>query len=257
MKQYNDKSEYDEMFKRYESIGFSDKNKVYAKVIKTLDESKKNQKVTNVIKPVFSTVIATIIFLFGGYFLINNIILDDKFNQNYVQGDYTSPVDYQALEQELTDKFGFPFLVPIHETLRIGFVLVHNSVAIDGGITSKPKGAIIAYGLEENLKQDRSGVFYQSLTEMGDILTSTYLEEEDAVVIVSTLDYTGIVFGGEMEIGGESIRYRYVDMGTHQEVNFKVQTNDIDYVFIHKLVDGNTIEDTVTFIEAFLKKVES
>ncbi|RXJ01351.1 hypothetical protein DS745_10455 [Anaerobacillus alkaliphilus] len=257
MKQYNDKTTYEETFKQYKTIDFPDKNRVYSRILKTIDESKDKQKFNHVIKPIIPTAMAAVLLVFVGYFLINNIIIGDNLNQNYVQEEFPNTGEYQSLEKELSEKLGTTFLVPIHENLEIGVVLylVNTHKTPSGEITEEPSGVIIAYGLEENLKKDKEG-FYHDLTQMGEILTATYLEEKDVLVSVSTLDYTGVVFDEIMEIGGKSVPYRYVKMGKHEEINFKVQTSDIDYVFIHKLVEGNELDDTISFIQSFIKKVE-
>ncbi|MCD8510883.1 MAG: hypothetical protein LRY73_14150 [Bacillus sp. (in: Bacteria)] len=261
MKHYDDKSEFDETFKRYESIDFPDKNKVYGKMMRTLEGEEKTQKFFQFVKPAISTVIAAVIFLFGGYYLFTNFILEEntseEFRNGEGQGQGSSNPYYQELEQEIYDVFGKAVHVPVHESLQLGTAWIPHNQTIVGDVTSRePSGVILAYGLEEHLESN-TDEFHLLFGEPQKLLTSTYLKDEHSIVVVSVLERMG-AYAKEMEIADHTVSYHY-DQRVPTMIDvmlLHVRLDDLVYLFDYSLVDGHTEEDAIAFVESFIKQVE-
>lgn len=259
MKHYDDKSEFDETFKRYDSIDFPDKNKVYGKMMRTLEGQERTQKFFQFVKPAFSTVIAAVIFLFGGYFLFTNFILNENASQEFMNGEGQGSNNpyYQELEQEIYDVFGKTVHVPVHESLQLGTVWIPHNQTIVGDVTSRePSGVILAYGLEEHLESNTEE-FHLVFDEPQKLLSSTYLKDEDSIVVVSVLERMG-AYAKEMEISDHKVSYHYDKrVPTMKDVMLlNVRLNDLVYLFDYSLVDGHTEEDAIAFVESFIQQVD-
>ncbi|WP_223701812.1 hypothetical protein [Sutcliffiella deserti] len=250
---HSDKSEYNQEFKRYESIQLdeSEQREVYVRLTSSINKHKRNRRYTDIINPIISTVLIAMFLLVGGYFVANEILKDE------VEQQASYPPIYSDLEKQLSNILNKQVVVPYHKDYPVKMVWIpYKGNRIDGEFSdSKPLGATIVYKSDIVNDSDKNEEEIERLMEMGDIIYGLPVPSDHAAIRVDILNENSI-FGEEMKMGDTKVYYDLQEMEHYDVIHYSFSLNHLTYVFSHKVTGPNTHAEAKTFVTSFLKQAK-
>lgn len=251
MKQFDD-----QRFRTYETLKLEDseKKEVFSKIMTSIDKTKKNREIKNFFTPVLSAALVALFVLFGGYFLATEVIFDEQVNQG---ASYEERAD---IEKILNEELGTEVFVPLHSEYPIGTVLVNFQTVFeeDEPIKGDVLGASILYFAGKNqtgFLSEEQLMEYQERTRSEVVFGELYNEESLIEVNIHLGDAPSMENAEEIEIEERSVLRSYIEREQGDTVWLSLEFNDVWYVILYKLNDGNTEEDVMSFAKSFIKRL--
>ncbi|MBU9722212.1 MULTISPECIES: hypothetical protein [Bacillaceae] len=248
-------SEYDRLFKSYNSIEISEheEKEMYENITYGIDKLSKKKSTFKFLSPVLSTAVVAIILFFGGYSIYNHIILDSIELNN---GSNNATSDTELIRQKINEEFGVSPLIPEHDEYTIGNVTVNYSILNGVGDSNdeKPRSVEIHYLVSTNNMLDQNLIDEWGSAGTQEIIFGDLYLDEVAISIEVFKGGYGEIQGAEtIEINGQPIQYQFVESDIDVAI-VGINFDDFGLMIQYNLYHGETEEDIKSFISKLIEK---